>query len=130
MWHNPNEKSEGWRQVQTYTTFVYRSVITAIEMMVQQGKFLEKCEQWRNRCCKEGILGDIYDGKVWKDLQYIRGRPFFAIPGNLCFALNIDWFNPFDETPYSAGAIYLAILNLPRKERYKTENTIHDTWTK
>ena len=67
---------------------------------------------------------ETYDGKVWRDLQYIDGRPFLAIPGNLCFALNIDWFNPFDETPYSAGAIYLATLNLPRKERYKTENTI------
>ena len=33
--------------------------------------------------------------------------------------LNIDWFNPYDETPYSAGAIYFVILNLVRSERYK-----------
>ena len=74
-------------------------------------------------------------------------RPFLQLPGNLCFALNIDWFNPYDETPYSAGAIslvprlffplprkepgyeatgaiYLVVLNLPRCERYKVENTI------
>ena len=38
--------------------------------------------------------------------------------------LNVDWFNPYDETPYSAGVIYFAILNLPRSERYKFENII------
>ena len=37
-------------------TFVYRSVITAIEMLVQQGNFLERCEHWRSRCCKEGDI--------------------------------------------------------------------------
>uniref|UniRef100_A0A1X7VGQ3 Uncharacterized protein n=1 Tax=Amphimedon queenslandica TaxID=400682 RepID=A0A1X7VGQ3_AMPQE len=35
--------------------------------------------------------------------------------------LNIDWFNPYKHSPYSVGAIYLAVLNLPRSERYKIE---------
>ena len=39
-------------------------------------------------------------------------------------ALNIDWFNPYEHTQYSIGAIYLKILNLPRDERYKIENTV------
>ena len=38
--------------------------------------------------------------------------------------LNIDWFNPYDETPYSAGVIYFVVQNLPRSERYKFENII------
>ena len=38
--------------------------------------------------------------------------------------LNVDWSNPFDQTEYSAGAIYLVIQNLPCSERYKFENFI------
>lgn len=106
-------------------TFVYRSVLKALQMMIERGTFLDKCEQWRSRNTDNYTLGDIYDdGKVWKDLHHVSQRPFLQLPGNLCFALNIDWFNPYDETPYSAGAIYLVVLNLPRCERYKVENTI------
>ena len=47
-----------------------------------------------------------------------------ASPGNLSLMLNIDWFNPFEETQYSVGAIYLAIQNLPRSERFKVDNII------
>ena len=38
--------------------------------------------------------------------------------------LNVDWFNPYDETPYSAGVLYFVIQNLPRSERYRFENII------
>ena len=55
---------------------------------------------------------------------YIDGRPFLSLPGNLALMLNIDWFNPFTETEYSVGAIYFAIQNLPRSERFKEENII------
>ena len=65
-----------------------------------------------------------YDGQLWNDLQTIDCRPFLAIPNNLCLSLNIDWFNPYEQTPYSVGAIYLAVLNLPRNEHFKEENVI------
>ena len=32
--------------------------------------------------------------------------------------------NPYKETPYFAGAIYLCVINLPRKECFKEENMI------
>ena len=51
-------------------------------------------------------------------------QTFLDIPNNICLSLNIDWFNPFDESPYSAGAIYLVVLNLPRTERYQLKNLI------
>ena len=38
--------------------------------------------------------------------------------------LNIEWFNPYEETPYSAGVIYFVVQNLPRSERFKFENVI------
>ena len=39
--------------------------------------------------------------------------------------LNLDWFQPFTRRKnISIGAIYIAILNLPREDRYKLENVI------
>ena len=38
--------------------------------------------------------------------------------------LNLDWFNPFDRSQYSTGAIYGVICNLPREERFKPCNMI------
>ena len=38
--------------------------------------------------------------------------------------MNVDWFQPYKHSPYSVGAIYLAMMNLPREERYKQENII------
>ncbi len=38
--------------------------------------------------------------------------------------MNVDWFNPFKHTQHSEGAIYLSIMNLPRKERFLQENII------
>ena len=49
---------------------------------------------------------------MWKEFQVISGQPFLAIP------LNVDWFQPFKKTTYSLGAMYIAIQNLPREERY------------
>ena len=103
--------------------YIYRSIINSLKFLARQKGFLEKCDHWRTRDSR-GLLGDIYDGKLWHDLHTINGRPFLSLPNNLCLALNVDWFNPYKETQYSAGAIYLIVLNLPRHERFKEENVI------
>lgn len=36
--------------------------------------------------------------------------------------LNVDWFRPFDHTPYSVGILYMVLLNLPRRDRLLKEN--------
>ena len=38
--------------------------------------------------------------------------------------LNLDWFQPFDGTIHSTGAIYAAICNLPRDMWFKRENML------
>ena len=38
--------------------------------------------------------------------------------------MNVDWFSPFKHTPYSAGAVYLSVMNLPRSKRFVKENMI------
>ena len=106
--------------------FVYQSVIQSLQEMATRPGFLQMCEHWRYRSdqVSDGTLGDIYDGQVWKSLHTINDRPFLSVPNNLTLGLNIDWFNPFDKSPYSAGAIYLTVFNLPRSERFKLENII------
>ena len=39
-------------------------------------------------------------------------------------SVNIDWFNPYDDSPCSVGAVYMVVLNLPRSERFKIPNVI------
>ena len=107
-------------------TFVYNSVISSLAAMVSRKGFMQKCEHWRDRTnlLPSDTLADIYEGRVWKETSFISGRPFLSQPNNLSLMLNVDWFNPYDETPYSAGVMYFVILNLPRSERYKFENII------
>ena len=105
--------------------FIFNSVICTLKELVCRPGFLRSCEEWRQRPpLPEDVFADVYDGRVWKSLFYIDGTPFLKNPYNFCLLLNVDWFNPFEETIYSAGAIYLVILNLPRSERYKIENMI------
>lgn len=66
-----------------------------------------------------GYLADVYDGRVWKEFT-----DFFSQPCNLGLMLNCDWLQPYKHTEHSVGVIYIAILNLPRKLRFKPENII------
>lgn len=38
--------------------------------------------------------------------------------------LNVDWYQPFEHTQHSEGAVYLTVLNLPREIRYLQENVM------
>ena len=38
--------------------------------------------------------------------------------------INLDWFQPFESSVYSCGAIYGVICNLPREVRFKKENML------
>ena len=81
--------------------FYYHSIISALEQFVKRKDFLKLCEHWRHPpfVVPQDTYSDIYDGRVWKDRQHLQGRPFLALPGNLCLMLNIDWFSPFEHTP-------------------------------
>ena len=73
-------------------------------------------------------LSDIYDGRIWKEFKDPNeDRLFFrhdVSDSNLGIMLNLDWFQPFDNSQYSVRVIYGVICNLPRSERFKTSNTI------
>ena len=48
--------------------------------------------------------------------------PFINEDNSFVFMINIDWFQPHKHLPYSVGAIYLSVLNLPRTLHYKLKN--------
>ena len=104
--------------------YCYKSVIESLKEVILRPRFIEKCEAWRSRNTASGTLGDIYDGQVWKKILNPGGIPFLSLPFNFALTLNVDWFQPFQNTAYSAGAIYLSIQNLPRDERYANGNVI------
>lgn len=86
--------------------------------------FIDKCERWRNQNKESGKFRDVYDGKIWADFMGYDGKPFLSLPFNFALHLNVDWFQPFDHTQHSEGAVYLTVLTLPRDERYHQENVM------
>ena len=66
----------------------------------------------------------MYDGNVWKHLEYSEGVNFLSQRNNYGFFLNVDWYQPYKNQMYSIGVIYMVILNLLREIQYKRENVI------
>lgn len=91
---------------------------------MRRSGFLEKCEQWRHQNIPDFVTGDVYDGRIWQDFQYVNGQPFLAEPNHFSLMMNVDWYQPCKHAPCSVGVIYLVVLNLPREERFKDENMI------
>ena len=52
------------------------------------------CELWRKRSCSNDIIGDIYDGQVWRDFNLFLSQKY-----SWCLALNVDWFSHFLMLP-------------------------------
>ena len=67
---------------------------------------------------------DIYDGNIMKDFRDKEGKPFFQDKRNLGVALNVDWFNPYENNKYSLGIIYLAIINTSEEHHFKWGNVL------
>lgn len=79
-------------------------------------------DHWRSRIVPEGILQDVYDGRIWKRFLNYNEEPFLSPEHSYSFMINIDWFQPYKHLTYSVGAIYLTTFNLPRDLRYKLQN--------
>ena len=103
--------------------FFYQSIKSSLSINFQREGFTEAIAHWkvRSKSMPDNLIGDVYDGKVWKDLEQTG---FFDSPYNLAVTLNVDWFQPYKRVKDSVGALYLCIANLPRSLRYKQENVI------
>ena len=124
QWSNNEKKKYGSKyKLVPLKCFLFNSIIASLRDIMNRPGMLQLCNQWRQHTI-DNELSDIVDGKLWRNFQFQDGRPFLASRNNIALSLNIDWFNPYVHTQYSIGAIYLTILNLPKSERYKIENTI------
>jgi len=80
-------------------------------------------EHWKRRTNTGIEMRDF--GNLWKEFICYNNEPFLSHEeGYLGLILNYDHFQPYDHISYSMGAIYISVLNLPRKIRYKRENMI------
>lgn len=104
--------------------YCYKSIIDSLKEKLALPNFISDCEKWCWQESKPGVLEDVFDGKVWKDFLNPGGIPFLSLPYNYAFILNVDWFQPFQHSQYACGAVYVAVLNLPRSVRYSINNVI------
>ena len=114
----------GQTRLYPFKVYCYQSVRDTLRRFLQKPGFALKCELWRERDVPHGFLADVFDGRVWKEWQYVNGKAFLAVSRNYAFILNVDWFQPFKHSLYSVGALYMVLMNLPRSERFKLENVI------
>ena len=74
--------------------YCFKNVTDSLEDLINKTNFMENCEKWRNSSTQlpDNVLGDCFEGRVWKELQYVDGEPFLAISNNFGLMLNVDWF--------------------------------------
>ena len=58
--------------------YCYQSLIESIKRLVKKPNFVDRCELWRSREVRSvgQILGDTFDGRVWREFQTYKGAPF------------------------------------------------------
>jgi hypothetical protein len=97
-----------------------------INSLYQRPEFEQQLRKWTNRNIDNELMADIFDGKIWKNFPS-ESSPFFTpetADSHLGIMINLDWFQPFESSVYSCGAIYGVICNLPREVRFKKENML------
>ena len=104
-----------------FLTYCYLGIEVPLQAFLLRPGLVDKCEEWRTRNTCEGVLADVYDGKIWQEFQFIGDKPFLSEPYPYGLMINVDWFQPYKHTTYSVGVIFMTIMNLPRALRYKRE---------
>ena len=108
-------------------TFPLINIKQQLTLFFCRKKFEMSCRKWAERKNETEALFDIYDGAVWKNFKDENAEPFFTkefADSHIGLMLNMDWFQPFTNSPYSVGVIYAVICNLPRSERFNPHNIL------
>ena len=123
----PTSNGYKWCPKMVYPLPCLKAQLTA---MYKRHNFEELLKKWANRDTITNVITDIYDGEIWKNFPSNLDNPtsrFFTdrtADSNLGLMINLDWFQPFEFSVYSCGAIYGVICNLPRDIRFKKENML------
>ena len=111
----PINLSSGSKRLYALHCYVSKSLNSSIQRILLRKSVHIKLDAWRKRSIPEGYYADVYDGKVWKSFM----SSLFKDKRSLALMINVDWFQPFKHCTDSLGAIYLVIMNFPRRERYR-----------
>ena len=92
------------KRLYPHKVYCYQSLIESIKRLVKRPNLVDHCELWRNREVRSvgQIMGDVFDGRIWRDFQIYENKPFLAAPRNyaLMFIKHrldaaIPTYNPF-----------------------------------
>ena len=97
--------------------YCFKKVTDSLTDLINKTNFMENCEKWRNSSTQlpDNVIGDCFEGRVWKELQYVDGEPFLAISNNFGLMLNFDWFQPTLHGSESIGVIYMVVMNFQER---------------
>lgn len=118
------ELRTGRKMFYPFLTYCYLGLATSIKLLFNQSNFYELLISSHKCFHPSSTLKDVSNGKIWSDFQSYNEKPFLSDPLCLALCMNVDFFQPYKHVNYSVGAVYLIIMNLPRKERYKRENLL------
>jgi len=109
-------------------TFPLVNIRQQLTLFFGRKDFEMSCRKWAaERENDTEALFDIYDGMIWKSFTDDNDEPFFNkenADSHIGLMLNMDWFQPYINSQYSVGVIYVVICNLPRSERFKPGNIL------
>ena len=118
------ELASGKKVLYPYRIFCYQPILHSLQELLKRSSFVNDCEEWRKRKHVSGEYKDVFDGLIWQEFQVYQGKSFLSTKLSFALMINIDWFQPFKHTQYSIGAVYIAVMNLPRHLRFRRENVI------
>ena len=94
MWKNSDarkiKKCTGRKRLVPIKTYVYKTLRRSVSELIKQDDFERKCSLWRVRVRHERVYCDIFDGSVWKGMEW-----FLSSTRHFGFMLNVDWFCPY-----------------------------------
>ena len=96
--------------------YCFKKVTDSLTDLINKTNFMENCEKWRNSSTQlpDNVLGDCFEGRVWKELQYVDGALSCYI-NNFGLMLNVDWFQPTLHGSESIDVIYMVVMNFQER---------------
>ena len=106
-----------------YKVYTYQSLKVSLQQLLTRKDILESLKTTRTEELSVCYY-DIFDGSIWKSFLDCDKESYFNDRRNLGGIINVDWFQPFENSEHSIGVIYMVLLNLPREIRFKKENVL------
>jgi hypothetical protein len=110
--------------------YPFLTICQQLAILYLQLRFEKSFRHWVNRSHSDDIITDIYDSQIWKTFKETSNENlpnffhFEVADLNISLMLNVDWFQPYEETIHSTGVVYTTICNLPWKIRFKRKNLL------